>query len=78
MDFSETVKVCDVVIGIYNQLIEHMKTEGYQKPLSLFGLCPRSLKFQNPNKFFSESTQPVEAKIYLAVLQNREMEIYQK
>ena len=40
MDFSETIVVYDIKVGIYNQLNEYMKLYEYQRSRSLIDIGP--------------------------------------
>ena len=42
-----------------------MKISEYQRSRSFFDLCPRSLRFQNLNLFFSETVESFEAKFHM-------------
>ena len=45
MDFSETIEIYGIKVGIYSTLTEYMEVYVYQRSMSFFDLCPRSLRF---------------------------------
>ena len=46
VDYSETIEVYDIKVGIHSKLNEHREIYMYQRPRAFFDLCPRSLIFQ--------------------------------
>ena len=43
VDYSETIEVYDIKVGIHNKLNEYREICMYQRSKSFFGLCQRSL-----------------------------------
>ena len=46
VDYSETLVVYDIKVGIYSKLNEYVEINMYQRSRSFFDLCPRSLRFR--------------------------------
>ena len=45
MDYSETIEVYNIKVGIHSKLKQHRKIHKYQRLRSFFDLRPRSLIF---------------------------------
>ena len=46
MDYSETIQVYDMKVGMYSKLTEYMYIYMYQRSRSFFVLCIRSLRMK--------------------------------
>ena len=46
VDYSETIEVYDIKVGIYSKLIEYMEIYMYQRSRLFFDLCLRSLSMK--------------------------------
>ena len=53
VDYSETIKIYGIKVGIFSTLNEYMEVYMYQRSMSLFDLCPRSLRFHSSQKAFA-------------------------
>ena len=58
VDFSETIAACDLKVGRCRQLTGFMKDCEYSRSMSFLALGQRSLRHENQNLFFSETTGP--------------------
>ena len=65
MDYSETVVVYYVKVGICSQLNEYMFLYEYQRSRSFIVLGPRSLRFNISNFFSLETAWPIKAKFHV-------------
>ena len=66
MDFSETIVVCDIKVGICRQVNEFINPCECQRSRSFIDLGPRSLRFNIfKTFFFSETARLIEAKFHL-------------
>ena len=45
VDYSETIEVYGIKVGIYSKQNKYMETCMYQRSMSFFDHCPRSLRF---------------------------------
>ena len=45
VDYTESIEVYDIKVGIYSKLNEYMETYMYQRSRPFIDLCPRSLSF---------------------------------
>ena len=45
VDYSETIEVCDIKIGMYIKLNTKMEICIYQRSRSFSDFCPRSLRY---------------------------------
>ena len=46
VDYSESIVVYDIIVGIYSKLNEHTEIYMYQRSRSFFDICPRSLRMK--------------------------------
>ena len=58
VDFSETIKACELKVGRYRQLIDFTKVNEYYRSRSFPDLGPRLCTYKNSNQIFSETTGP--------------------
>ena len=65
MDFSETIVVYDIKVGICSQLNEYMKLYEYQRSRSLIDLGPNPSDSTFLNFFSSITNKPIEAKFHM-------------
>ena len=65
MDFSETIVIYDVKIGLCSEQNEYMTLYEYQRSRSFIELGPRSLRFNMSNYFSLETAGSIEAKFHV-------------
>ena len=46
VDYSEHIEVYDIQFGIYSKLNAYIELHMYQRSMSFFDLCPRSLRMK--------------------------------
>ena len=59
VDFSETIAASDLKIGRSRHLNECMKVYEFLRSRSFLDLGPRSCKYKNSMRIFSETTVPI-------------------
>ena len=75
VDFSETIATSDLIISRSRHIIEYMKVCEYCKSRSFLNLGTRLCTYKNSNRIFSETTVPIQTKLFMKVFRYKEMKI---